>query len=67
MLGEITAVSTDPDVLAEAAAAHATADNWYAIIAVDLLLSAGADQRLMLEHIGRRGPPQSLTRNLQPI
>jgi hypothetical protein len=56
-LTEIAAVSADPDLLAEAAAAHATADNWYAIIAVDLLLSAGADHRLMQRHIERRGPP----------
>jgi hypothetical protein len=42
-LKELAALSTDPDLLAEAAAAHAIADNWYAPIAVALLLDAGAD------------------------
>lgn len=45
-LAELAGTSTDPDLLAEAAAAHAIADNWYAIHAVDLLIEAGADQAL---------------------
>lgn len=43
-LAELAAVSTDPDLLAEAAAAHAVADEWYVIGAVALLIEAGADQ-----------------------
>ena len=46
-LAELAQTSTDPDLLAEAAAAHAIADNWYAILAVDLLIEAGADRTLI--------------------
>jgi len=46
-LAELAETSTHPDLLAEAAAAHAIADNWYAIIAVDLLIEAGADRTLI--------------------
>ncbi|GAA4685157.1 hypothetical protein [Phytohabitans rumicis] len=57
-LAELAATTTDPDLLAEAAAAHAVADNWYAIIAVDLLIEAGADQALIQHHIAESGPPE---------
>jgi hypothetical protein len=50
-LAELAGVSTDPDLLAEAAAAHAVADNWYAITAVDLLIEAGAERRLIEWHV----------------
>jgi hypothetical protein len=56
-LAELTAACADPDLLAEAAAAHAVADNWFAITAVDLLIAAGADQRLIDRHVDRLGPP----------
>ncbi len=49
-LKELAAVSTDPDLLAEAAAAHAIGDNWFAIVAVDLLIEAGADQAQIDAH-----------------
>jgi hypothetical protein len=55
-LAELAAVSTDPDVLAEAAAAHAMAQDWYAINAVDLLMDAGADPALIQRYVGRFGP-----------
>nr|MDT0659735.1 hypothetical protein [Micromonospora sp. DSM 115978] len=55
-LAELAAVSTDPDLLAEAAARHAVADNWYAINAVDLLLEAGADQDLIDWYVDDLGP-----------
>ncbi|GAB3155065.1 hypothetical protein GCM10027290_50680 [Micromonospora sonneratiae] len=58
-LTELATVSTDPDLLAEAAAMHAVADNWYAIIAVDLLIEAGADRSLIDWHINERGPCQA--------
>ena len=51
-VAELRSVSTDPDMLAEAAAAHAVSDNWYAVTAVDLLIEAGADQALIEEHLG---------------
>jgi hypothetical protein len=51
-LARLAAISTDPDLLAEAAAAHAMADNWYAITAVDLLIEAGADRHLMDHYAG---------------
>ncbi|GAB2930161.1 hypothetical protein GCM10027280_17200 [Micromonospora polyrhachis] len=57
-LAELAAVSTDPDLLAEAAAMHAVADNWYVVIAVDLLIEAGADQSLIDRHIDELGPYQ---------
>ena len=50
-LAELAALDVDPDQLSEAAARHATADNWYAITAVDLLLEAGAEQLLIERHI----------------
>jgi hypothetical protein len=50
-LAELAAVSTDPDLLAEAAAVHALADNWYAIHAVDLLMAAGAPRHLVEKHV----------------
>jgi hypothetical protein len=56
-LAELTHVSTDPDLLAEAAAAHAVADNWYAIAAVDLLIDAGAEQPLIDRYVDELGPP----------
>jgi len=55
-LAQLAAVATDPDLLAEAAAAHALADNWYAIGAVDLLIEAGAEQRLIERHVSELGP-----------
>ena len=55
-LAELAAVSTDPDLLAEAAAMHAMAENWYVIAAVDLLIEAGADQALIDRHIDELGP-----------
>jgi hypothetical protein len=54
-LAELSATSSDPDLLAEAAAAHAMADNWYAIVAVDLLIEAGADEELIQLHISELG------------
>jgi hypothetical protein len=56
-LAELAGVCTDPDALAEAAAAHATADNWYAITAVDLLIAAGADPRRIDRYVDELGPP----------
>jgi hypothetical protein len=50
-LAELAALGASPDQLSEAAARHATADNWYAITAVDLLLEAGAEQELIERHI----------------
>ena len=50
-LAELAATSTDPDMLAEAAATHAVSDNWYAITAVDLLIEAGADRALIDQHM----------------
>jgi hypothetical protein len=56
-LKELAAVSTDPDLLAEAAAAHAIGDNWFAIVAVDLLIEAGADQARIDAHAELLGSP----------
>jgi hypothetical protein len=55
-LVELAAVSIDPDLLSAAAAAHALADNWYAITAVDLLIEAGAEQPLIQHHVNDLGP-----------
>lgn len=55
-LAELAAVCADPEVLAEAAAAHATADNWYAITAVDLLIEAGADRHRIEWYVDEYGP-----------
>ncbi|MEJ3748874.1 hypothetical protein WEI85_37075 [Actinomycetes bacterium KLBMP 9797] len=55
-LARLAAVSIDPELLSEAAAAHALADNWYAIAAVNLLLDAGAEQHLLEHHIHELGP-----------
>jgi hypothetical protein len=46
-LAELADLAADPDLLAQAAAMHAVADNWYAINAVDLLLEAGAPTQLI--------------------
>jgi hypothetical protein len=46
-LAELGALSKDADLLSEAAAAHAIAENWYAVGAVDLLIEAGADLRFI--------------------
>ncbi|MEQ4304844.1 hypothetical protein ABNF97_26265 [Plantactinospora sp. B6F1] len=46
-LAELADLATDPDLLAQAAAMHAVADNWYAITAVDLLIEAGAPTNLL--------------------
>ncbi|GIG87200.1 hypothetical protein [Plantactinospora endophytica] len=46
-LAELADLAADPDLLAQAAAMHAVADNWYAITAVDLLLEAGAPTPLV--------------------
>jgi hypothetical protein len=54
-LAELAETSTDPDLLAEAAAAHAVADNWYVILAVDLLIEAGADRALIQAYAGTLG------------
>jgi hypothetical protein len=56
-LAELGAVCTDPDLLSEAAAVHALADNWFAITAVDLLIAAGADPRWIDRHVDALGPP----------
>jgi hypothetical protein len=56
-LEELAAVSTDPGLLAEAAAAHAIGENWYAIVAVDLLIEAGAEQAQIDVHAGLLGDP----------
>jgi hypothetical protein len=58
-LAELSAACTDPDLLAEAAAAHAIADNWFAITAVDLLLAAGADPHRIDQHVDWSGPAAS--------
>ena len=50
-LAEIAGLTTDRDLLSEAAAAHAIADHWFAVLAVDLLLDAGADQDAIQRHI----------------
>jgi hypothetical protein len=55
-LAELASVCADPDLLAEAAAAHAVADNWYAITAVDLLIDAGAERRLIESHVADLDP-----------
>lgn len=52
-IAELTALGADADELSQAAARHAVADNWYAITAVDLLLAAGAEQRLIERHLSR--------------
>ncbi|NUT35559.1 MAG: hypothetical protein HOV79_21105 [Hamadaea sp.] len=56
-LARLAAITADPDLLAEAAARHATAPNWYAIAAVELLIEAGADRDLIDEHIGALPAP----------
>jgi hypothetical protein len=50
-LAELADLAADPDLLAQAAAMHAVADNWYAINAVDLLLEAGAPTQLMHSYL----------------
>jgi hypothetical protein len=60
-LAELAATSMDPDLLAEAAAAHAVGDNWYAIAAVDLLLEAGADQALIDAYASALGEIRALS------
>jgi hypothetical protein len=62
-LAELATISGAPDLradasdlLAQAAAAHAVADNWYAITAVGLLIEAGADQKLIAQHVNGIGP-----------
>lgn len=54
-LAELAETSTDPHPLAEAAAAHAMADNWYAMHAVDLLIEAGADPELIQDYASGSG------------
>jgi hypothetical protein len=54
-LEALAAVTTDPDLLAAAAALHATGDNWYAITAVGLLVEAGAEPALIDHHVNE-GP-----------
>lgn len=51
-VAELAAVSTDRHLLAEAAAAHAMAQDWYAINAVDLLMDAGAESALIHRYAG---------------
>ncbi|MDG4787465.1 hypothetical protein O7626_16250 [Micromonospora sp. WMMD1102] len=46
-LAELADLAADADLLAQAAAMHAVADNWFAINAVDLLLEAGAPTELV--------------------
>jgi hypothetical protein len=58
-LTALAAVSTDPDLLAAAAAAHAMGDNWYAITAVGLLIEAGADPALIDNHVADYPPVPS--------
>ncbi len=58
-LAEIAAAGADPDLLAEAAARHAVADNWFATTAVDLLIAAGADPRLIDRYVDDLCPPTS--------
>jgi hypothetical protein len=55
-LTELAAVSADPAPLSEAAAAHAMAEDWYAINAVDLLMDAGAERGLIQRYAGLFGP-----------
>jgi hypothetical protein len=55
-VAELAAVSTDADLLSEAAAAHAMAQDWYAINAVDLLMRAGAESALIHRYAGLLGP-----------
>jgi hypothetical protein len=54
-LAELAETSTDPGLLAEAGAAHAMADNWFAMHAVDLLIEAGADPELIQDYVSRSG------------
>lgn len=60
-LARLAAVSTDPDLLAEAAALHALGSDWYAILAVDLLIEAGADRSLVDDHAGCIGAADAST------
>ncbi|MFY1671082.1 hypothetical protein ACN27G_14085 [Plantactinospora sp. WMMB334] len=50
-LAQLADLGADPDLLAEAAAMHAVADNWFAITAVDLLLDAGAPAELVASYV----------------
>ncbi|AVT35361.1 hypothetical protein [Plantactinospora sp. BB1] len=56
-LAELADLAADPDLLAQAAAMHAVADNWYAINAVDLLLEAGAPPELLHSYLDAPGCP----------
>jgi hypothetical protein len=53
-LAELRAVTTDPDVLAEAAAMYVGDDYWYGGEAVALLIDAGADPAAIPRHAEQR-------------
>jgi hypothetical protein len=60
-LTELADLSAGPDLLAQAAAMHAVAENWYAINAVDLLLEAGAPTQLVDSYLDGAAPDAGST------
>jgi hypothetical protein len=50
-LTELTEITSDPDVLAEAAAFFVVGDYWYRDEAVALLVEAGADPEAITAHV----------------
>jgi hypothetical protein len=53
-LPEIAAISTEPDVLAEAASGYVAGDQWFGQRAVELLIEAGADQDAIVRYVEHR-------------
>jgi hypothetical protein len=50
-LAELATVSTDPDVLADAAAMYVDSHHWYGDQAVELLIEAGADPEALVRYV----------------